>query len=135
MIADKIYTTDEMVDAGIYTTDFVPMDKPGEYVGQLLLRGSSRRGMLRLFFLLEDGRKIITPVFRWQRFLGFLYIPNRTVLKLTYVNGRDSMVYLQKAVRTEMPGAVLASNVLWDHNTESADANSLVRENPETPEV
>ena len=135
MIADKIYTTDEMVDAGIYTTDFVPMDKPGEYTGQLLLRGSSRRGMLRLFFLLEDGRKIITPVFKWQRFLGFFHIPNGTVLKLTYVNGRDNMVYLQKAVRTEMPGTVLASNVLWDHNTESADANSLVRECPETPEV
>ena len=135
MIADKIYTTDEMVDAGIYTTDFVPMDKPGEYTGQLLLRGSSRRGMLRLFFLLEDGRKIITPVFKWQRFLGFFHIPNGTVLKLTYVNGRDNMVYLQKAVRTEMSGTVLASNVLWGHNTESADANPLVRENPETPEV
>ena len=97
MIADKIYTTDEMVDASIYTTDFVPMDKPGEYTGQLLLRGSSRRGMLRLFFLLEDGRKIITPVFKWQRFLGFFDIPNGTVLNLTYVNGRDNMVYLKKA--------------------------------------
>ena len=135
MIADKIYTTDEMVDAGIYTTDFVPMDKPGEYIGQLLLRGNSHRGMLRLFFIMEDGRKIITPVFKWQRFLGFFHIPNGTVLKLTYVNGRDNMVYLQKAVRAEMPGTVLASNVLWDHNTESAGANSLVRENPETPEM
>ena len=135
MIADKTYTTDEMVDAGIYTTDFVPMDKPGEYIGQLLLRGSSRRGMLRLFFLLEDGRKIITPVFKWQKFLGFFHIPNGTVLKLTYVNGRDNMVYLKSAEAVEIRGTVLASNALWGHNAEFADANSLVRENPETPEV
>ena len=53
---DKIYTTDELVEAGIYTTDFDFMDKPGEYIGTLLFKGSSYRGLLRLFFLLEDGQ-------------------------------------------------------------------------------
>ena len=98
---DKIYTTDELVEAGIYTTDFDFMDKPGEYVGTLLYKGSSYRGLLRLFFLLEDGRKILTPVFKWQKFLGFFHIPAGTKLRLIYVNGRDDMVYLKKIATVE----------------------------------
>ena len=98
---DKIYTTDELIEAGIYTTDFDFMDKPGEYVGTLLYKGSSYRGLLRLFFLLEDGRKILTPVFKWQKFLGFFHIPAGTKLRLIYVNGRDDMVYLKKIATVE----------------------------------
>lgn len=100
-IADCIYTTDELVEAGIYTTDFDFMDKPGEYIGTLLIKGSSYRGLLRLFFLLEDGRQIITPVFKWQKFLGFFHIPVGTKLLLTYVNGRDDKVYLKKIAMVE----------------------------------
>ena len=98
---DKIYTTDELVEAGIYTTDFDFMDKPGEYVGTLLYKGSSYRGLLRLFFLLEDGRKILTPVFKWQKFLGFFHTPVGTKLRLIYVNGREDMVYLKKIAMVE----------------------------------
>ena len=98
---DKIYTTDELVEAGIYTTDFDFMDKPGEYIGTLLFKGSSYRGLLRLFFLLEDGRKILTPVFKWQKFLGFFHIPVGTKLRLIYVNGREGMVYLKKIAMVE----------------------------------
>ena len=98
---DKIYTTEELIEAGIYTTDFEFMDKPGEYVGTLMIKGSSRRGFLRIFFLLEDGRKIITPVFKWQKFLGFFHIPMGTKLLLTYVNGRDNQVYLKKIAYME----------------------------------
>ena len=98
---DKIYTTDELVEAGIYTTNFDLMDKPGEYIGTLLFKGSSYRGLLRLFFLLEDGRKILTPVFKWQKFLGFFHIPIGTKLRLIYVNGREDMVYLKKIAMVE----------------------------------
>ena len=98
---DKIYTTAELVEAGIYTTDFDFMDKPGEYIGTLLFKGSSYRGLLRLFFLLEDGRKILTPVFKWQKFLGFFHIPVGTKLRLIYVNGREDMVYLKKIAMVE----------------------------------
>ena len=98
---DKIYTTDDLVEAGIYTTDFDFMDKPGEYIGTLLFKGSSYRGLLRLFFLLEDGRKILTPVFKWQKFLGFFHIPVGTKLRLIYVNGREDMVYLKKIATVE----------------------------------
>ena len=98
---DKIYTTDELMEAGIYTTDFVFMDKPGEYLGTLLLKGNYCRGMLRLFFLLDDGRQIITPVFKWQKYLNFFHIPIGTRLLLTYVDGRDNKVYLKKIARVE----------------------------------
>ena len=40
--------------------------------------------MLRLFFQLSDGRKIITPVFWWQSYLGFYEIDNGTNLRLIY---------------------------------------------------
>ena len=98
---DKIYTTDELVEAGIYTTDFDFMDKPGEYVGTLMIKGSSYRGFLILFFLLEDGRQIITPVFKWQKFLGFFHIPIGTKLLLTYADGREDKVYLKKIAMVE----------------------------------
>lgn len=121
-----IYSTDEMVAEEFYTTDFEPMDKPGEYIGRLVMRGSSKRGFIRLFFVLKDGRKIITPVFKWQRFLGFMDIPNGTIMKLTYEMGRDDKTYLKKAEKIEPPGFVLAS-------TEFGGPNSNFREHPETP--
>ena len=40
--------------------------------------------MMRLFFQLSDGRKIITPVFWWQSYLGFYEIDNGTNLRLIY---------------------------------------------------
>ena len=98
---DKIYTTDELVEAGIYTTDFDFMDKPGEYVGTLMIKGSSYRGFLIMFFLLEDGRQIITPVFKWQKYLNFFHIPIGTRLLLTYVDGRDNKVYLKDTAPVE----------------------------------
>ena len=101
MIEDKIYTTDELVDMGVYTTDFNFMDKPCEVIGTLIIKANARPGMFRLFFLLEDGRKIITPVFRWQRFLNFFDIPIGTELVLSYEKGRDGMTFLQKMVPVE----------------------------------
>ena len=57
--------------------------------------------MLRLFFLLDDGRKIITPVFKWQKYLNFFHIPIGTRLLLTYVDGRDNKVYLKDTAPVE----------------------------------
>ena len=52
MIEDRIYTTEELVEMGIYTTDFEFMDKPCEVEGTLVIKGAARKGMYRLFFLL-----------------------------------------------------------------------------------
>jgi len=72
----KIYITDELIDMDVYTSDFEFMDKACEVLGTLIIKGTARKGMYRLFFLLEDGRKIIAPVFRWQRYLNFFDIPS-----------------------------------------------------------
>ena len=101
MIEDKIYTTDELVDMGVYTTDFEFMDKPCEVIGTLIIKANARNRMFRLFFLLEDGRKIIAPVFHWQGFLNFFDIPIGTELVLTFVEGRGDKTYLKKMVPVE----------------------------------
>ena len=93
---DTIYTTDELIDMDVYTSDFEFMDKACEVVGTLIIKGTARKGMYRLFFLLEDGRKIIAPVFRWQRYLNFFDVPIGTELVLTFADGRDGKTYLKK---------------------------------------
>ena len=44
---DKIYTTDELIDMDVYTSDFEFMDKACEVVGTLIIKGTARKGMYR----------------------------------------------------------------------------------------
>ena len=62
----------------------IVIDKEGEYIATLIMRAEAGSGMLRLFFRLVNGNKIITPVFWWQKYLGFYDIDNGTKLKLIY---------------------------------------------------
>lgn len=71
MIANKVYTREEMREERIHTADYCFIDKAGEYTATLIMKAEASSGMLRLFFQLSDGRKIITPVFWWQKYLGF----------------------------------------------------------------
>lgn len=84
MIANKVYTRDEMREEHIITTDYRFIDKEGEYFAKLIMRAEASKKMLRLLFQLSDGRKIITPVFWWQSYLGFYEIDNGTNLRLIY---------------------------------------------------
>ena len=84
MIANKVYTRDEMREEHIITTDYHFIDKEGEYFAKLIMRAEASKNMMRLFFQLSDGRKIITPVFWWQSYLGFYEIDNGTNLRLVY---------------------------------------------------
>lgn len=84
MIANKVYTRDEMREEHIITTDYRFIDKEGEYFAKLIMRAEASKNMMRLFFQLSDGRKIITPVFWWQSYLGFYEIDNGTNLRLIY---------------------------------------------------
>ena len=81
MIANKVYTREEMREERIHTADYCFIDKAGEYTA---MKAEASSGMLRLFFQLSDGRKIITPVFWWQKYLGFYEIDNGTKVKLIY---------------------------------------------------
>lgn len=46
--------------------------------------------------LLDDGRKIITPIFWWQTYLGFYYMPIGTKLRLFYSESSLNKIYLEK---------------------------------------
>ena len=68
-------------------------------IGTLELKAKSKEsGILRMFFSLSDGRKIMTLVFWWQRYAGLCEIPVGTVLELTYVPGKDGYFNIKKAV-------------------------------------
>ena len=91
MIANKVYTRDEMREEHIITSDYCFIDKEGEYFAKLIMRAEAGRNMMRLFFRLSDGRKIITPVFWWQRYLGFYEIDNGTNLRLIYKQNNNGI--------------------------------------------
>lgn len=84
MTANKIYTREEMREQRIFTGDYAFIGEAGEYLATLEMRAEASSGMLRLFFRLVNGSKIITPVFWWQKYLGFYDIDNGTNLKLIY---------------------------------------------------
>lgn len=84
MIANKVYTREEMREERIHTADYRFIDKAGEYIATLVMRAEASSGILRLFFRLSDGRKIITSVFWWQKYLGFYETDNGTKVKLIY---------------------------------------------------
>ena len=84
MIQNKVYTRAERREERINTSEYRFIDKEGEYFAKLILRAEASSGMLRLFFRLSNGRKIITPVFWWQSYLGFYEIDNGTNLRLIY---------------------------------------------------
>ena len=54
MIANKVYTRDEMREEHIITTDYHFIDKEGEYFAKLIIIAKANKNMLRLFFQLND---------------------------------------------------------------------------------
>ncbi len=95
--ANKVLTRTEMRERAIDTSEFVFMEEAGFFFGELVLKAEARSGMLRLFFVLEDGRKIITPVFWWQQYLGFYEMDNNVRLRLQYERNSQGGIYLKKA--------------------------------------
>ena len=49
MIANKVYTRDEMREEHIITSDYCFIDKEGEYFAKLIMRAEAGRNMMRLF--------------------------------------------------------------------------------------
>ncbi len=96
-IEDKIYTRSEMRNMNIDTSAYRFLDETGDFYAVLVLKAEAREGMLRLFFDFEDGRKIITPLFWWQRKQGFWDIPVGKPLLLHYGLSSKGGVYLTDA--------------------------------------
>ena len=94
----EVYSLEDMKQLNIITTHYKKVSAPEIVTATLEMKAECRdRHVLRLFFVFQDGRKIITPVFSWQSFLGMYAIPNGTVLRLTYGPGRDGMFILRNA--------------------------------------
>ena len=94
---NKIYTCEEMRTPGIDTSAFRFLDEIGDFRGELVLKAEARNGNLRAFFDFEDGRKIITPVFWFQRTQGLWDIPVGNRLLLHYGLNSKGGVYLTLA--------------------------------------
>ena len=94
---NRIYSRAELREKEIDTGDYLLMTEAGETEGTLVLKADARKGMLRLFFVLSDGRKILTPVFWWQRSEGFYDLEVGARYRLLYVPGKDGYVKLASA--------------------------------------
>ena len=95
---NRIYSRAEMREREIDTSDFAIMTEAEEVEGTLVLKADARNRMLRLFFVLSDGRKILTPVFWWQRSAGFYDLTVGQKYRLTYVPGKDGYAKLGTAI-------------------------------------
>ena len=93
-IEDKVYSRAEMRAMEVDTSDYCFLTEAGDFHAQLLLKAEARDGMLSAFFRFEDGRKIITPIFWWQKRLGLWNIPVGKWLLLHYGLSSKGGVYL-----------------------------------------
>ena len=94
---NRIYSRTELREREIDTGDYAIMTEPGDVEATLILKAEARNRMLRLFFVLSDGRKIITPVFWWQRGKGFFDLKVGARYRLSYVPGKDGYAKLGSA--------------------------------------
>ena len=92
----KVYTLSEMREMMVDTSDYRFMEEVGEFTGTLELKAEGHNKSVRIFLTLTDGRKIITPIFWWQSYLGFYYMPIGTKLKLFYSESSLNKIYLEK---------------------------------------
>ena len=97
-LENRIYSRAEMREREIDTSDYAIMTEAAEVEGTLVLKADARNRMLRLFFVLSDGRKILTPVFWWQRSAGFYDLTVGQKYRLTYVPGKDGYAKLGTAI-------------------------------------
>lgn len=94
---NRIYSRAELRALEVDTGDYLLMTEPGEVEGALVLKADARKGMLRLFFVLSDGRKVLTPVFWWQRSAGLFDLDIGQTYRLRYVPGKEGYVKLASA--------------------------------------
>ena len=94
---NRIYSRAELREREIDTGDYTIMTEAEVVEGTLLLKADARNRMVRLFFVLSDGRKILTPVFWWQRSKGFFDLEVGARYRLSYVPGKDGYAKLGSA--------------------------------------
>ena len=96
----KVFSLIEMREMMIDTSDYQMMEEVGEFTGTLEMKAQGHKKSIRIFLTLDDGRKIITPIFWWQTYLGFYYMPIGympigTKLRLFYSESSLNKIYLE----------------------------------------
>ena len=87
----KVFSLVEMREMMIDTSDYQMMEEVGEFTGTLEMKAQGHKKSIRIFLTLDDGRKIITPIFWWQTYLGFYYMQIGTKLRL----------FIRKVIKTK----------------------------------
>ncbi len=95
-IEDKVYTQQELKDQDILTDEYRLLLQPGIYFARLDLKAKARSS-LRVFFTLDDGRKVLSTAQWFQRYLGFYEIPIGTRMQLVYEKKASGGVFLTQA--------------------------------------
>lgn len=96
-MTDKIYTRAELRTIGMDTSAYRFLQEVGDFYTELQFKAEARNGMLRAFFLFEDGRHILTPLFWWQRPHGLWSLPVGRWLLLHYEYSPQGGVFLAQA--------------------------------------
>ena len=97
---DRVFSRSSFRQSGISTEAYAFNTEPGVFRATLVMKAEAHPGILRLFFLFDDGRRIIAPAYDWQGYLGFYEIPNGAQLVLTFEENARG-VFLVKA--SEIP--------------------------------
>ena len=97
-MSKSIIGCDEMREHNIDTSCYGYNRDPGIYRAVIDLMAEARKsGVLRVFLTFSDGRKIIAPVYWWQKCLGFRdRKPGDTVL-IEYKAIEDGRVFPKSA--------------------------------------
>ena len=104
---DDVYTQNDLRRYNILTMDYVLNLEPGDFYAVLDLKAEARR-CLRAFFTFDDGRRIMSTVHWWQRYLGLYEIPCKSRVKLHYdanigamysIEGNGSMLQFLTSVK------------------------------------
>ena len=96
-MTDKIYTRAELREMQLDTSAYRFLQEVGDFYAELQFKAEARNGMLRAFFLFEDGRHILTPIFWWQRPHGLWSLPVGRWLLLHYEYSPQGGVFLAQA--------------------------------------
>ena len=92
----KVFSLIEMREMMIDTSDYQMMEEVGEFTGTLEMKAQGHKKSIRIFLTLDDGRKIITPIFWWQTYGGRL-TSDFTICR----SARSSDFFIRKVIKTK----------------------------------
>ena len=89
----KVFSLIEMREMMIDTSDYQMMEEVGEFTGTLEMKAQGHKKSIRIFLTLDDGRKIITPIFWWHG----RHTSDFTICR----SARSSDFFIRKVIKTK----------------------------------